>query len=107
MAIDTTDVVAPVFTATEVVVLLSARVTAQTGFRNFFWRLVLERNDLRGIAFCNVGLAWSMARLAARRFLFPTAKLYELSMRSMRKGFELIFVAVFTCFTADVVFSPG
>ena len=44
-----------------------------------------------------------MTRLTARHLLFPTADARELSVRRMREGFELIFVAVFTSFAADVV----
>jgi hypothetical protein len=80
MAIYATDVVSPVFTATEVVVLFLARVTAKTRLRRDFRRFVFERNDLRWITFFNVRLTWTMTRLATRYLLFPTTDLSELSM---------------------------
>ncbi len=103
MAIDTTDVIAPVFTATEVVVFLSAGVTGETSFRYLLRRLVLEGNNLLGIPFLSVRFAWTMARLAARHLAVPTRKFRQLSMRRMREGLELVFVTVFTCVTADVI----
>ena len=73
VTISTTDVVAPVFAAAEVVVLFSPGVAGQAGFRDLFGGLVLERDDLRRIAFGYVFLAWSMTRLTARHLVFPTA----------------------------------
>ena len=102
MAVSATDVVAPVLAATEVVVFFLAGVAGQTRLRSFFRRFVLEGNDLRRIAFFSVGLAWAMTRLASGHLVFPTANLDELSMRSMGERFELIFVAVFAGFAADV-----
>ena len=72
VAIRTTDVVAPVFATAEVVMFLFACVTTETCFGSFFCRLVLEGNDLRGIAFFNVLLAGSVARLATRHLILPT-----------------------------------
>ena len=72
VTISTTDVVAPVFAAAEVVVLFSPGVASQAGFRDLFGRLVLERDDLRRIAFRDVLLAWSMTRLTASHLVFPT-----------------------------------
>ena len=103
MTVSATDVVAPVLAATEVIVFLSAGVTAQTRLRGFLRRLVLERNDLLRIAFFDVRLTWTMTRLAAGYFVFPTAKSCEVSMRSVRECFELIFVAIFTGLTAYVL----
>src|SRR5262245_46681163 len=56
------NIVAPVFTAPEVVSFLSTGVAGQTGFRYFLGRLVLERNDLGWIALFEVGFAWTMTR---------------------------------------------
>src|SRR6476661_112394 len=71
------DVVAPVFTAAEVIVLFLTRVTGQTRLGDLFRRLVFERDDLLGIAFFAVCFAWSMARLATGNLVFPTADLDE------------------------------
>ena len=73
MAIYTTDVVAPLLTTTEVVVLFSARVAAKTSLRDCLGRFILERDDLCRIAFFRVGLAGTVARLATRHLSFPTA----------------------------------
>ena len=75
VAIDTTDVVAPVFTAPEVVVFFSAGVTSKTTFGHLFRRLVFEGDDLLGIAFLSVCLAGTMARFATRHLALPTRKL--------------------------------
>ena len=45
-----------------------------------------------------------MTRLATRHLFLPTGKRGELRVRSVREGFELIFVAVFASRAADVVF---
>lgn len=105
VAVSTADVVAPVFAAAEVVVLFTTGVTAQTRLGNLLRGLVLEGNDFLRIALLDVGLAWTMARFASSHLLFPTREFCKLSMRSVREIFELIFVAVFTNLTADVVIS--
>ena len=71
MTISAADVIAPVLAATEVVVLLFAGVTGQTRLGDFLLRLVLERNDLLGIALFDMGLAGTVARFATGHFLFP------------------------------------
>lgn len=91
-------------TASEVVMFLLTCMTAETSFGCLFWRLVLEGNDLCGIPFFAVGLAWSVARFAASCFAFPTANLGKFRMRGVREGFELILVAVFAGFTTDIIF---
>jgi hypothetical protein len=91
------------FTAAEVVVFLAPGMTTQTGFGDFFRRLVFERDDLRWVAFFDVRLARTMARLATRHLFFPTAELRELGVGRVREGFELIFVTVFTRVAADEV----
>jgi len=73
MTVSATDVVAPVFATAEVVVLFAPGVARQTGFRDLLGRLVLERDDLRRIAFRYVLLAWSMTCLTASHLVFPTA----------------------------------
>ena len=78
VAIGTTDVVAPVFATTEVVVLFPARVATKTRLRSLFRRFLLERDDLRRIAFFDVGFAWPMTRLATSHLVFPTGDLREL-----------------------------
>ena len=75
VAIGATDIVAPVFAATEVVVLFLSRVAAETRFRSFFRRFSLERNDLRRIALFAVGFAGTMTRLATSDLIFPTRNL--------------------------------
>jgi len=74
VAVRASDIVAPVFAAAEVIVLFLARMTGKTSLRDLLGCFVLERNDLRRIAFFRVGLAWSMAGLAAGHLLFPTAE---------------------------------
>lgn len=103
MAIDATDIVAPVLTAPEVVVLFLAGVTAEARFRSLFWRFVFEGNYLRGIAFLNVGPAGTVTGLTSRHFVLPATNLHELGMRSMREIFKLILMAGLTSLTADVV----
>ena len=103
MTLSATNIVAPVLATTEVVVLLLARVAGKTGLGSFFGRLVLERNDLRRIAFLYVGLAWPMARFAASYLSFPTADRGKFGVRCMGEGFELIFVTVLAGFAADII----
>ena len=103
MTVSAADVVAPVFAATEVIAFIFARMAGETRLGNLLGRLVLERNDLRRIAFFRVGLARPMTRFAACYFVFPTVETAEASVGSMRKGVELIFVTVLAGVAADVV----
>ena len=83
MTIGATNVVAPVFATTEVVPLLSSRVTGQAGFGDFFGALVLEGAHLCRITFFNVRLAWTVTGLAASYMVLPTPHLRELRVRSV------------------------
>ena len=105
MTVGAADIVAPVFAAAEVVVFFAARVAAETGFGNLFRRFVFEGDDLRWVAFFDVRFAGAVTRLATSHFLFPARELREFGVRSVREGFELVFVTVFACFAADVVFA--
>ena len=72
VTISASDVIPPVLATTEIVSLFLAGMTRQTRLRDFLRRFVLEGNDLFGIAFFGVGLAWAMTRFATRYFIFPT-----------------------------------
>ena len=88
------DIIAPVFTTTEIVVLLFPGVTGKTSLSNRLGRFVLERNDLRRVAVFYVRFAGAVTRLTTSNFSLPTADGGEFSMRRVREGFELIFVAI-------------
>ena len=103
MTIGATDIIAPVFAAPEIIVFLFARMAGKTRLGNVLGRLILERDDLCRVTFFRVVLARSMTRFTAGYFSFPTADFGETGVRSMREGFELIFVTVFASFAADVV----
>lgn len=103
VAISATDVVSPMLTASEVVVLFSAGMTDKAGFRNCFGSHGFERSHLGRITLFNVSLAGPMTRFASGYLSFPTANCCQLGMRSMRKGFELIFVTVLAGFATYVV----
>jgi hypothetical protein len=105
VTVDATDVIAPVFTSAEVVVLLFSRVTGQTGLGYFFGRSVLERDDLGRITFFEVGLSGTMTSFAPGYFAFPAAQITQASVGSAQKSFELILVAVLTRCAANVVAS--
>src|SRR5688500_1417638 len=82
---------------------LPAGVTAKTRFRNLLRRFVLERNDLGGIAFFNVGPAWAVTRLTARHLVFPAANPCQVSVGSMREILELVLVTSLTSLGPDVI----
>jgi len=103
MAVSTTDIVAPMLTTPEVVVLFLACMTGKAGLRNILRRLVLEADYFCRIALFGVRLSWTMARFAAGNLPFPATDLGEFCVRCMRVRLELIFVAVLTGFTADVI----
>ena len=103
MAIHTAYIVAPVFTATEVVAFFLARVAGETSLRYLFRRFILKRNDLFRIALFGVSFARPVTGLATGYLSFPTANVCQLGMRSVGKGFELIFVAILAGFATDVV----
>ena len=102
MTVGATNIVAPVLSTTKVVAFFFPGVATQTSLRRFLRSLVLERNDLRRIAFGNMVFARAMTRFAAGRFIFPAAHRRQLRVRGVRIGFELIFVAVFTGIAADI-----
>lgn len=104
MTVSTPNVIAPVLATTEVVSLLFASVTRKTSLGDFLRRFVLEGNDLFGIAFFRVGLAWAMTGFATSYLVFPTANRRKRGVGSVREGFELIFMAGFAGFAADVIF---
>jgi hypothetical protein len=104
MAIHTTYVIPPVFSAAEVVVLLSTGMTAEAGLGDFFRWLSLKGNDFGWIAFLCVRLARTVTRFATCHLSFPTTDVRELSMRSVRESLELIFVTIFASFTTNVTF---
>jgi hypothetical protein len=104
MTVCATDVVAPMLAAPKVIVLFPAGMAVETRFRDFLRGLVLEGDYLSHITpALNVSLAWAMARFASSDFVFPTAYLCKVGMRSVREGLELIFVTVFAGFGADVI----
>ena len=97
------NVVAPVLAAAEVIVLFLAGMTGKAGLRNILRRLVLEADYFCRVALFGVRLSWTMARFAAGNLPFPATDLGEFCVRCMRVRLELIFVAVLTGFTADVI----
>lgn len=107
MAVSAADIVAPVFTTAEVVVLFSSRMAAQASLGNLFGGLIFERDDFGWVTFLNVGLAWSMTRLAPGHLVFPTAQTSELRVGSRNEILELILVAVFASFASDVLVVMG
>ena len=103
MAIGTTDIVAPVFTAAKVVVLFSSRMAGQTSFGNLLGRFVLEGNDLCRVTFGYVVLAWSVTRFTAGYFVFPATEIAQFGMGSRNKILELVFMAVLTRFASYIL----
>ena len=103
MTVCTANVVAPVFTSTEVIALFFACVAGKTSLGRFLRAFVLERNDLGRIAFGNMILAGTVTGFASRYLVFPTANLGKLSVRGVGIGFELIFVTVFAGVAANIV----
>lgn len=83
VTIGAADIVAPMLSATEVVALFFSRMATQTSLRRFLRSFVLERNDLRRIAFGNMVLARAMTRFAAGRFIFPAAHCRQLRVRGV------------------------
>ena len=82
-------------------------MAAQASFGNLLGGFVFERDDFGRIAFRDVGLAWSMTRLTSGHLVFPTAQISELRVGSRNKILELILVAVFARFAADVLILIG
>jgi hypothetical protein len=78
MAVSAADVISPMFTATEVVVFFFPGVAGQARFRDLLGSLVLERDDFRRVAFCDVIFAGSMTRLAPGDFVLPAPEIGQL-----------------------------
>ena len=102
VAIGAANVIAPVFATTEVVPLFLTRMAAKTGLSYLFRRFVRELNNLGLIAFCDVVLTRTMTSFAAGDLALPAADLRKRGMGGVRVRFELVFVAVFAGFAADV-----
>jgi len=95
-------------TATKVVALFLAGVTTQTSLRNLFRSLVCKGDDFRLVAIAvDVGLAWSMTRFAAGRFVFPATQPGQGRVSRGRVRLERVFVAGRTRVAADVVVGCG
>src|SRR4030095_997673 len=93
MAVIASNVVSPVFTPFEVVVLFLAGVALQAGFGDLLWRFTGECTNFCFIAATfDVRLAGPVARFAALRFSLPTG-LGQLGMRGMGETGKLFFVA--------------
>ena len=75
MTVGTTNIIAPVFSATEIVTFLSSGMTSQTTLGYFFRRLVLKPDDLFRITFLCVSFARAMTRFATSYLPFPTTDL--------------------------------
>ena len=104
VTIDAADVVAPVFTAAEVVVLFPARVAGETSFGSVFGVLGLEgEDDFFRITLFGMGLTWSMTSLATGDTSFPTGEGRQTRMRSVFEVLELLLVAGLADVAADVV----
>jgi hypothetical protein len=84
-------------------VFLFAGVTGQAGLGNYFERFVLEGDNLQRVAVrFDVRLARPVTLLASRDLAFPTRQALQPGVSSMRKVFELIFVAGFAGLASDV-----
>ena len=75
VTVRTADIVAPVLSATKIVVLFLARVTGETSLGDLFRRFILERDSLFRIAFFGVSLAGTVTRFTPGNFSLPTADL--------------------------------
>jgi hypothetical protein len=78
VTISATNVVAPVFSPTEVISLFSSGMATQTSFRDLFGRFVFVGNDFGRIAFFDVGLARAMTGFATSHLILPTSHLGKL-----------------------------
>ncbi len=104
MAIHAPNVIAPVLTAAEIIVIFFSGVTTKTRFRCLFRRLRLEGNNLLRIAFFEMRLAGSMTRLATRDLSLPAVVTGKACVGCMRERFKLVFVTILTSLTAHVIF---
>ena len=104
MAIGTANVVSPVFSTTEIVVLFLAAVTCETRFRNSLCGLVLKRMDLRLVATTvDVILPRSVTRFATNNFSIPTGHPFQLGMCGVCEVLKLVFVTSFAGFAAYIL----
>ena len=65
VTVSAADVVAPVLTTTEVVVLFLAGMARQAGLSSFFRRFILKGDDLGGVALFSMSLAGAVTGLTA------------------------------------------
>ena len=74
------NIVAPVLSTPEIVVLFSTGMASKANLRGCLGRFILERDDLRGIAFRKVCLAGTVTGLATGHFSVPTLQGCELGV---------------------------
>ena len=104
VALGTADVVSPVFSASEVVVILFCCVAGQAGIGDRFRVHSLERSDLHLIATrIDVLLARTMTCFTSDDFPFPGFDRVKLAVLGSFEHFELCFVTRRARFRTDVV----
>ena len=103
MTIGASDVVAPVFSSSEVVSFLFACVASKARLRDFLRRFILERYDFCRVSFLDMSFSWPMTCLTSCDFVFPTIDFGETGVGSMGERLELVVMAVFAGFTANII----
>jgi len=73
VTVSATNVVAPVFAASEVIPFFAPGMATQTRFGNLLGRLVLVGNDFGRIAFFDVSLPWPMTGFTTSDLVLPTS----------------------------------
>jgi hypothetical protein len=97
-------VITPVFSATEVIVILFCRVAAKTCIGDRLRVHLFERSDLRLIAACiDMFFSRAVTRFASNDLSFPGIDRVKLAVLGALKDLELCFVTRRACFGADVI----
>jgi len=105
VAVDATDIVAPVFAAAIVVVLLFAGVALQASLGDGLGGLAQEPNDFGLVAAAlDVRFAWTVAGFAALLFRHSLNDIDEqLSVRSLGELLEHVVVASLARLAPDII----
>ena len=104
VTVGTTDVIAPMLSTPEVVVVLFTRVACKTSFGDLFRVLSFEGNYLRRIgSVLHVSFARTVTLFAAHYLVLPAMHLSELSVLCRGEILELVLMTGLTCFAADIV----
>jgi hypothetical protein len=104
MAVIAPNVISPVLSSTEIIVILFSRVASKARFRTRFGVHPFERDDLRDITLTfAVGFARAVTRFAPDHLSVPSRQRMKLAVLGPVEDLRLDLMTNGTCFATDVI----